>query len=188
MNEQGRGGFSAISISPVGRKRQKHACVRGGGRTAEVLFLREATKYKLVSLVWREDSPVSLSLPLRGGRRGQPVGQRGCPGPAAEQPRAAGEPLPHPHPHPRTLRALPPRPASPPRLGRWAREIQVKEEVDPELLPGPAPSRRRAPGAGRSGTGPGALRAAGGRRRPSKPGLPSLHFNPEIWKWKLFDV
>ncbi|CAM9905981.1 unnamed protein product, partial [Bubo scandiacus] len=56
--------------------------------------------------------PVSPSLPLRGERRGQPVGPRGCPGPASEQ-------LPHPHPHPRTLRALPPRPASPPRPGRW---------------------------------------------------------------------
>lgn len=74
VKERGRGGFSAISISPTGRKRQKLACLRGGGRaTAEVLFLKEAIKYNLVSLT------ITLSLcpyPLGAAR-----GPAGVPGP-----------------------------------------------------------------------------------------------------------
>lgn len=148
MEEEGKGGDS--HQFPHGQER---ACLRGG--TADVSFLREAIKRQLVSLMQAGAEPCFCVPTLR---RGQPMGQRGDPGPAWEQP--PGRARRSRTPHPRTLRGLPPRP------GRWVRGIQVKEEVAPEPLPGPAASPRRAP---RSRTGPGALGAAGDRTSPVAP-------------------
>lgn len=177
----------------MGRKRQDPVCLRGGGReggrTAEVLFLREAIKLKLVALTRWKDSPISLSLLLGAADGGSPWGSVGAraapqsiPGRRARRSRVslrtrAPSALPRPA-----------RPRSPPHPGRWAREIQVKKGLTQSCSSAPVPVRGEPPGLGRSGTEPGALCEAAGCRRPNKSGLPSLHFTPEIWKWKLFDV
>lgn len=101
VKEQRRGVFSR-----AGKGRIPYARVGEGGRTAEVLFLREAIKLKLVALMRWEDSPVSLSLPL-GAADGSSAGAARCPGRRSEHPRT----LPHLPPHPRIPRA--PRPARP---------------------------------------------------------------------------
>lgn len=104
----------------MGRKRQDPVCLRGGGReggrTAEVLSLREAIKLKLVALMKWEDSPVCLSSLL-----GRPAGAALGPLPGASPGGGRGAPASPPHP------ALPAPPglASPPHPGRWVREIQV---------------------------------------------------------------